>query len=558
MNAVRATRIRLPLAPPADVRRERITVLAVFTAILLLQLELVFNRPINWDEFWHLSLVHTQDQGRMTEVLQVLHIRALGWIAALPLDEIGQIRVARLVMFCCEAFTLCAIYGLARLFAQARIALLAPLLYLSAGNVFQHGMSFRADPLVTALLMAALWLLAASRLNARALAGMAVLLALAMFATIKAALYAPAFAMLAWHRIRQSDRPGNLTLQLAAMAALAAALLAALIAASQAYVPPTLTGGAADTVKTSRDMLLAEGLFPRWPYIVLAIGTAPIFAVALAAALPTLRRGGLVSSRRLVLAGLILPLLSVAFYRNAFPYYYAFILAPVAVGMVPGIAWLARRYSARTVAFGCLIGCVILSAITPRGVQDDQRAVLREVHRLFPQPVGYFDFAGMVSAFPKANVFMSTWGQTRYRKGETESYAQAIVRRDVPLLLTNNNVLMRNQSDAGPAWELLPADAALLRTAYLQHWGPIWIAGRRFGPGSAAQDFVLPSAGPYRLQGAAAEIDGRRIEPGSTVNLGRGQHRFVPLGPGETELRWGSNLPRPMAPAPVDAPFKDF
>ena len=558
MNPVRAPRIRLPLAPAADLRRERITVLAVFAAILLLQLELVFNRPINWDEFYHLNLVNAQAQGRMSEVLQVLHVRALGWIAALPLDEIGQVRVARLVMFACEGFTLCAIYGLARQFAQARIALLAPLLYLSAGYVFQHGMSFRADPLVTALLMAALWLLASCRLGAKVLVGMAVLLALAVLATIKAALYAPAFALLAWLRIRQSDQPLALLLRLAAMAALAAALLAGLVALSQAYAPPAVTGSAGDTVKASRDMLLAEGLFPRWPYLLFAIGTAPIFAVALAATLPALRRSGLTPATRLVLAGLILPLLSVAFYRNAFPYFYAFILAPVAVGMVPGIAWMAKRYTARTLAIGCLIGCVVLSAITPREVQDNQRVVLREVHRLFPKPVAYFDFAGMVSAFHKANVFMSTWGQTRYRNGETESYAEAIARRDVPLLLANNQVLMRNQSDKGPAWELLPADAALLRTAYLQHWGPIWIAGHRFAAGSAAKDFVLPAGGTYRLAGTAAQIDGRRIEPGSSVNLSRGQHRFVPLGPGETELKWGSNLPRPASPAPTQLPFRDF
>ena len=558
MTLVRAARIRLPHVPAADLRRERTTVLAVFAAILLLQLELVFNRPVNWDEFWHLSLVHAQAQGRLSDVLQVLHVRALGWIAALPLDEIGQIRVARLVMLACEGVTLGAIYGLARHFAQARIALLAPLLYLSAGFVFQHGMSFRADPLVTALLMGALWLLATGRLQARVLIGMAVLLALAVFATIKAALFAPAFAALAWYRIAQSEHPRKLTLHLAAMAALAAALLAALIALSQAYAPPAANAGAGATIKASREMLLAEGLFPRWPYLLLMIGSAPIFAVGLVAALAGLPRSPIAPIRRLVLAGLILPLLSVAFYRNAFPYFYAFILAPVAVGMVPGVAWLARRYSARTLAFGCLISCAVLSAITPRGVLDDQRSVLREVHRAFPKPVAYFDFAGMVSAFPKANVFMSTWGQTRYRNGELESYAQAIVHRDVPLLLANNDVLRRNQSAKGPAWELLPADAALLRSAYLQHWGPIWIAGRRFAEGSAAQDFVLPAGGTYRLTGAAALIDGRRIEAGSAIALTRGHHHFAPLGPAAAELRWGPDLSRPAEQAPTGLPFRDF
>ena len=121
----RVNRIRLP--HPADPGEQR-TVLAVLAAVLLLQIELVFNRPVNWDEFYHLSLVHAQAQGRMSEFLQVLHIRLLGWLPLLGLDEIGQIRAARLVMLGCELVTLTAIYALARRFAHRRLALLVPLL----------------------------------------------------------------------------------------------------------------------------------------------------------------------------------------------------------------------------------------------------------------------------------------------------------------------------------------------------------------------------------------------------------------------------------------------
>lgn len=556
MISVRPARIRLPVPASATAARaERNTVLAVLAAVLLLQLELVFNRPVNWDEFYHLSQVHALHQGRMSEVLQVLHIRALGWVALLPLDEIGQIRVARLVMFAFEAFTLIAIYAMARHFAQGRIALLGPLLYLAAGNVFQHGMSFRADPLVTALLMGALWLLLVSKLGWNALGAIAALVALAGLATIKAVLIAPAFAGLAWYRMAQSKQPKGLAARLTGTAILTALLFAALVAASQAITPPAPTDSAAATVKASRDMLLAEGLFPRWHYLLLAIGTAPLFALAFGAALARPRLG---RDSRIALIGLILPLASVVFYRNAYPYFYAFILAPVAVGIVPGIAWLARRYTAKTVALGCLLGAVILSISTPRAVLAEQRQVLSEVHRVMPSRVAYFDFSGMVSAFPKSNVFMTTWGQTRYRNGETESYAAAMERLNVPLLLANNEVLQRNQSAEGPAWELLPADAAALRAGYVQHWGPIWVAGRRFVKGSATQDFSIHADGLYRLEGAAALIDGKRMERGWTMTLAKGNHRFAPLSGDETVLRWGDYLPRPAAAPPVGIPFKDF
>src|SRR3546814_3594279 len=83
----------------------------------LLQFELVFNRPVNWDEFFHLSEAHAFHQGRLTEALQVFYARAFFWLPMLPIDAVDQIRVARLFMFGFELFTLCAIYGMARHFS---------------------------------------------------------------------------------------------------------------------------------------------------------------------------------------------------------------------------------------------------------------------------------------------------------------------------------------------------------------------------------------------------------------------------------------------------------
>jgi hypothetical protein len=523
-----------------------------------LQLELVFNRPVNWDEFYHLSLVHAQAQGRMSDFLQVLHIRLLGWLPLLGLDEIGQIRTARLVMFGCELVSLAAIYAIALRFAHRRLALIAPLLYLSAGFVFQHGMSFRADPLVTALLMGSLWLLLASRLKAAALVSIALLLALAVLATIKAVLFAPAFAGIVWLRISRAQNPRAMLLRLCGTGLLAAALLGLFTALAQLGTAPAAASSARSTLNASGSMLLAEGLFPRWQYALLAIGTAPVLAAALVAACITLARSTASQAQRIALVGLILPLASVVIFRNAFPYFYAFILAPVVVGVLPGIASLAQRYAVRGLAAVCLLGCIVLSLVTPRGVLDEQQLVLGAVHRAFPQPVSYFDFSGMVSAYPKANVFMTTWGQTRYRSGELESYASAMARGSVPLLLANNDVLARNQSSEGPAWELLPADAAVLRAGYIQHWGPIWVAGQRFAADQRESDFSVHAAGTYTLEQAPALIDGQRIEAGGTVQLGKGRHRIAVLGGGEAALRWGDHLPRPTTPAPTDIPFKDF
>src|SRR3546814_21017279 len=93
----------------------------------------------------------------------------------LPIDAVDQIRVARLFMFGFELFTLCAIYGMARHFSGRLPGALAALAYLTGGYVFQHGFSYRADPMAAAFLMGSLWLLLSSRLDAKAINAAALL-----------------------------------------------------------------------------------------------------------------------------------------------------------------------------------------------------------------------------------------------------------------------------------------------------------------------------------------------------------------------------------------------
>src|SRR3546814_14621833 len=69
------------------------------------------------------------------------------------------------------------------------------LAYLTGGYVFQHGFSYRADPMAAAFLMGSLWLLLSSRLDAKAIIAAALLAALALLTTIKVVFSAPAFRL---------------------------------------------------------------------------------------------------------------------------------------------------------------------------------------------------------------------------------------------------------------------------------------------------------------------------------------------------------------------------
>lgn len=537
-------------------------IIGAFAVVLLLQLELVFNRPINWDEFFHLSEAYAFEQGHLTEVLQVLYARAFFWLPMLPLGAIDQIRVARLFMLGFELFTLCAIYGMARHFSGRLLAALATLAYLTGGYVFLHGFSYRADPMAAAFLMGSLWLLLSSRLDAKAILAAALLAALALLATIKVVFYAPAFAAIAWLRWREAEQPRDMLRRLLMLAA-AAGVLGLLLIGATVYslpnIPQAADGGAVKTIANSGTMMFDEGLFPRPHYIFGAMAAAPFLAGLVFAAPMAVVQAPMSRTSRIAIASLMLPLASILLYRNAFPYFYAFILPPVMVGVAFAIGQVLDRVSVRTLLIALVANALAISFVTPRAILTTQQQVLAAVHEIFPEPVAYFDFPGMIPDFPKANFFMSTWGMRRYWVGREERFVDVMAREPVPLLILNEEVLERNQLAGKPARELDAADAKALREGFVPHWGPLWVAGRRFPIDHAEGDFYIYTPGVYTVEGAASvRIDGRHYRSGDILTLGRGNHRFERLADGEAGLRWGRHLKRPARPFDGNRLFKDF
>jgi hypothetical protein len=531
---------------------------AAFAVAALLQFELVFDRPVNWDEFYHLSQTHAFIDGRLTQALQVFYARAFFWVALLPVDAINQIRVARLFMFACELFATGAIYAMARRFAGRFAAAIAALAYLTGGYVFQHGFSFRADPMAAALLMGALWILLANKLEAKAILGAGILVGLAALTTIKIVFYAPAFAGIAWLRWAEAKYSREMLVRLAILAAAAAACSLLFIGLTILSLPATGMQTASETVSASRRAAFDEGLFPRWPYIVWAMASAPMLALLVVTAPVELVRARLPRPQWIALVGLMLPLASIVLYRNSFPYFYAFILPPVMIAAAVAAEAMLTRFSVAILAAALAANAAIISIATPREVLRTQREVLAQVHEIFPRPVSYFDFPGMVVDFSKANFFMTTWGMKRYWRGEFPSFADVMARETVPLLVVDQETLERNQTGPDAAWELLPQDRKALRNGFIEHWGPIWVAGRTFPAGSKPAQFPIYAPGTYTVEGAAARIDGHAYAPGQVLALSRGEHRFDPEAGGETRLRWGDHLKVPARPFSGGTVLEDF
>ncbi len=524
---------RLPLAGSAFWPAAAIGLLLAF------QLSMVFTRAINWDEFWFYYHVADFARGNLAQPLQSLHVRLFAWLPGMSGSGVDKIVTARLAMLGCEMVTLGAIYALARKFVERPVALTAALLYLSAGFVLQHGFSFRTDPMATAALMSALAILARARLTVLPLAAFAVLVALAGMITMKAVLFAPAFLGIAWMRWSEDRFAVATAARMVAAGVSAVAAFAALYWWHSAALTEA-TEGTAMAAGASRWMFFL-GVPPYWQMGLKAALTAPVLTLLALAAPFAIWRSELTNGAKWGLTGLWLPLLLPLFYTNTAAYFYAFMLAPVAVSVVIALKAALERYSLRLVVAVLAIMATGVFAIEDREVIDRQRAVVETTEALLPAGTAYFDHNGMVPGLTKANWLVTPAGLEDYRRTGTPTYRQTMETQAVPLLLANDTTIEAAlESQYSP---LLPVDTAALRDNYVSFWGPIHIAGHEFAPGTDRQvEMLVP--GTYTVIGGPAEIDGTTYASGSLAEISRGTHRVV-TGERPLRLQWGDNLAPP-------------
>ena len=495
--------------------REVIRPVAVVATTIILAL--AWTRNVNWDEFYFLSLVHANLDGRLDRPLQTAFVHAFGWLAHVPGNEMGQIFAARLVVTALFATTAFSIHRIARELTERDAADIAVIAFLTSGFVLAHGTSFRADPIAAAFLMGALAIMMTGRMSVWQIVVVSLLSAGGLLVTIKAVLYLPAYlAVLVW---RWDDRRVILRILLAGIAGLAvAAGLYLWHAAGIVSAPSNETAANAQNALTTT--LLDAGLIPRSHeallWALLSIGAVMLALLGVTA--PGSTRA------RLVRIGLVLPLvLSVLFYRNAFPYFFAFITPPF---MVVAAVGAARLGTGRALSVLVVLMLMTGAGQAVRALSDGaalQRATLAEVHRLFPEPVPYIDHNAMVATFPREGFFMSTWGIARYRAAGQPVMADQIERTAPPLLLANRWAL--HQAMTAPHVQdhpllLLPDDQAVLRAAYVHYSGVIWLAGSEVKLGTGPETIVLPIPGRYRLESTApVMINGQKLTDGMTLQI---------------------------------------
>ena len=541
----------------------RTLILGALALTVLLQVQLALTKSVNWDEFFHFSQIHEYRRGLPTNPTQSPHVWLFWWIADLPGTVIDHILAIRVLMLPFELATLAIVIDLARRFASREAAWLCGLALISGGYAFTQSLSLRADTIAASLMMVAVWIALTRRIAVPWALAIASLLALATIATIKVVFYAPVMGAALLVRWQNADDRAALARAAITIAAVTPALFFAAISWSQpdsaGVTAPEARSAVTTTAQASADRMFAAGLFPRGFYLLKQIALAPVLAAVLAFAPIAIMRSSYHRPTRLALGCLLLPLASVVIYRNAFPYFYAFILPPVLVAAAPAMERAVRRYGAAALAGLFMLSAVLLSVVEDRAVLARQRTVEQGIATVFPQPVWHFSEDNFPGAFPRGTRYLvSGWGLEAYRNAGSPQFSAIMDSETVPMVLANGRALNAAFSGKTDSERLLSADEQRLRESYIPHWGYLMVAGKRIpaGPDSTTIEVHVP--GIYTVEDAPLTIDGRAYRVGDTLDLERGAHRIGEPRVRASTLRWGNHLPRPAAAFPAQPLYSDY
>ncbi|MEM1195616.1 MAG: glycosyltransferase family 39 protein [Pseudomonadota bacterium] len=498
----------------------------ILVGLLLVQLYLLWFKSFNWDEFLHYGQVFAARNGTLDAPFQVLHSRILFWVPDTAISIVDQMRIARLFMFACTLITLTAIYGLAQRFTSRENALFASIAYLSAGYVFTQSFSIRADPMAAASLMSALYLMTCRDKPLASYAAAGALVGLAGMITMKSVFYAPCFAGLAWLFWSQSQEKREALICFSA-ATLAASLTFGAIyfwhTSGLAPVPEHfsdtskfLTGG--------RRWILPES-FPALKYVVVQGAWGLVFLLGIFCAPYAWRGSKLSEAHRIALVGLAAPLLTLLFYRNTFPYFFVYLLAPVAVAISASWGLLIRRYGSVALLGSMCIAPAVLATLTPRDVIVRQGAIIDYLRSEYAPGTVYLARSSMLPDYPRVISHLATGpGMAGYNQRQRALVASAFARGELPFILATGELIISALHGKQDPRGFLAEDVAVMHDHYVRQWGPVYREGEQIEPIAGEQTVVFPRSGPYTLDGQAVFLDKERIEPGDTVVVRSGAH----------------------------------
>jgi hypothetical protein len=550
--------------------------LATVIAMLLIGLHRAFVANINWDEFYFLSLLHLYQNGELSNALQTLHVHLFGWLPLISDNEIHQILAARVAIWALTLGTCWLTFLIARKFCTREAALLSILFFLGFSYVMDHGLSFRSDPLCAFLFMASLYLLLDSGRKPFHISASACLMAAATMISIKSAFYFSTIGAVFLVIFLTAGARRAAVKDFGIFAVVFASTLLILYQIhGQILAGATITESSGYIKESASKTLLSGPLLPRMHYIVRAITENYLIWMFVLFGLLRAIYGavrGIDRKEALLVVSFALPLLSLLIYRNAFPYFFVFLMPSVVVLGAYFADLIIVHYNKSRA--GILIWMLVATSLLIstsfvmdylRKLPDQQIAqsqVVVTIHKMYAEPVPYIDRNSMISSFPKVGFFMTGWGMERYRARKNPVMHDLLRQYHPKFLIANSCSLEVFQPAKGPGpvcrHELFEADRNTLSAHFVHHWGAIYVAGKKVELQQAGrrQTFEILIPGIYTVEaGTSITIDGVSHQPGSQVMLTQGVHVMLSTVPNMlVTLRHGSNLYKPEH-GPADQPL---
>ena len=542
--------------------------IAAIGVALIMQIFMVFRFEVNQDEFYSLNIAYEAIRGQFTNPFQTFFFRITRLLQYVPGNEVDQIVVGRMAIYVCAAITCLMIYKTSRRYFSVEASLFALLAFFSFSFVFRHMTAFRYDMVVTMLLMTTLWVVSDPEQNWKKVIASGLLIGLSFTFALKSIFYMPIVAVFLLGRWITSDWSKHAFFQGLVMFVLAVSTYALLYVLhdTAAYAPDS----GAEYLKRISGNSFFTGFFRKggiflysfmsniFAWGLIGIG---IFAVVLGL-IRDKKRTKLESCGILSLAFSLLPIV-VFFHAN--PYFYPFMLAPAVIFIAAAAdKFLIDKFRLIFPAF-MVIFCLLITNIFIKSMtqdQSEQRATLNAIHEMFPEPVPFIDYCGMISSFDRVNesgLFINPYifAMAEYREAQQPIMTDLIPKYKPEIMLTNTIRYFEGQEISGLFDnELVDEDTALIENNYIQFWGPVYIPGKYL---KNNRSFEILMDGLYTYYGpAGVQIDGVVLKNGETLNLEPGAHSVQGLLSGEAKIVWGDNLKKPDIPEPTRELFNGF
>ena len=538
-----------------------------FFMLILAKLRVIIYYGINFDEFAFLSIIFDLEHGEVKKAFTQGSIYIFHWMTFLPYNEITLIQIGRFCALVCHLLTGYFIYKSARFFYKDESAIFAPILWFSFSYVLWQGTSFRVDPFINVLLSCALFLSLNPAKNLKSSLIIGILIAISGFLSVKSIFMAIVIGGILILQFFDTHRKKQTLVQVFSIFSTSVLTFTILTAIHMHYngLETGSLGGPTKNFAQVNDFIFDVEFFRGYIYLAHSIMYNPVYWLALfysllALALQKTTKENPIRAFSLLL--LLLPLTTVLFYKNAYPYFYAFMLIPttiVCINILDIIFDYLSPQKKKTFKQVIIILCclqVYIHNIYKVGIHNNtsQTQIVENVHNIFPDKVPYLTDLGMISTYDNVGFFGKFILGRKYYNNGLYGTMESTIKNKKPVFILDHAeppADAKNLEDVDFLPYLNEADKTFIKENYIPHWRGIYVSGKNIElPNEGThKTFNIYIPGLYTIESKTpVTINEKNYMPNQTLMLKTGTHTISsanPAPPSSVTLRWGDHLHKP-------------